>query len=149
MAGNLVRFDPFGDISRFDPFSGLDNFFESFSLQPVRRSLDTESLIKLDVSETDEAYLVKAAIPGVKKEDIQVDINGNQVSIKAETKTEKEEKEGSKVILSERYQGLQYRSFTLAQEVDDAKADAKYQDGVLVLSLPKKAGGSSRKVTVN
>lgn len=149
MANNLTRFDPFADIARLDPFSGFENFFKNFSLQPAMRGMEAEPLIKVDVSETDQAYTVKAEIPGVKKEDIKVDVSGNQVSISAETRQEKEEKEGSKVIRSERYYGQQYRSFTLAQEVDDAKADATYSDGVLVLSLPKKAGASHKKLTVH
>ena len=149
MAKNLVRFDPFADVARFDPFGGFEDFFKNFSLQPVMRGMDAEPLIKMDVSETDQAYTIKAEMPGLKKEDIKVDVNGNQVSISAEIKKEKEEKEGEKVIRSERYYGQQYRSFTLAQEVDDAKADAKYQDGVLVLSLPKKPGAEHKKLAVH
>ena len=100
MANNLTRFDPFGDIARLDPFGGFESLFKNLSLQPVLRGAVAEPLIKVDVSETDQAYTVKAEIPGVKKEDIKVDITGNQVSISAEIKQEKEEKEGSKVIRS-------------------------------------------------
>lgn len=149
MANNLVSFNPFRDMARFDPFGGFDDLIENFDLQPMWRRMDEQKLMKMDVSETDTSYLVKAEIPGVKKEDISVDINGNQVSIKAEVKQEKEEKEGSRVVRSERYQGQQYRSFTLAHEIDNAKADAKYQDGVLTLSLPKKQNGSAKKLDVH
>lgn len=149
MANNLVSFNPFRDMARFDPFGGFDDLIENFDLQPMWRRMDEQKLMKMDVSETDAAYLVKAEIPGVKKEDISVDISGNQVSIKAEVKQEKEEKEGSRVVRSERYQGQQYRSFTLAHEIDNAKADAKYQDGVLTLSLPKKQNGSAKKLEVH
>ena len=104
--------------------------------------------IKMDVKEDNNAYTVHADIPGVKKEDIQVSIEGNQVSISAETRAEKEEKKGEKVLRSERYFGKVARSFTLAHEVDEAKAQAKYSDGVLELTLPKKAAGSAKKLAI-
>ena len=149
MASNLMRFDPFSDIARGDPFGGFDDLLRNFSLAPVMRGMDATPLIKMDVSETDQAYTIKAEMPGLNKEDIKVDINGNQISIRAETKKEKETKEGEKVVRSERYYGQQYRSFTLAQEVDDTKAYAKYQDGVLVLSLPKKPSAGHKKLAVH
>ena len=128
-----------------DPFEDMFNRM----MRPARWEADTRApQIKLDVSETDAAYTVKAEVPGVKKEDIHVSIEGNRVSISAETKTEKEEKEGEKVLRSERYFGKVARSFTLAHEIDEAKADAKYADGVLELTLPKRAGGTAKKLTV-
>jgi HSP20 family protein len=104
--------------------------------------------IKMDVKEDDKNYNVHAEIPGVKKEDIHVTIEGNQVSISAEIKKEKEEKEGGKVLRSERYYGKVYRSFTLGQDVDDTKATAKYNEGVLNLTLPKKATSSAKKLAI-
>lgn len=145
MASNLMRFDPFGDIVRFSPFGGVDELFKDFQLKPSLRDLTAEPRIKMDVSETDQAYMVKAEIPGVKKEDIKVAVEGNQVSISAEIKKEKEEKEGETVVRSERYYGQQSRSFTLASDIDDTKAVARYQDGVLELSLPKKTGSAGGK----
>jgi HSP20 family protein len=71
------------------------------------------------------------------------------VSISAEVKRETEEKKGETLVRSERYYGQQSRSFTLAQEIDDEKTQAKYQDGVLELTLPKKAASTSRKITIN
>jgi HSP20 family protein len=102
----------------------------------------------MDVKEDDKAYTVHADIPGVKKEDIHVDIEGNQVSISAESRMEKEEKQGERVLRSERYVGKVARSFTLAHDVDEAKADARYSDGVLELTLPKKAAGTTKKLTI-
>jgi HSP20 family protein len=105
--------------------------------------------MKIDVSEQDNAYEVKADIPGVKKEDINVRIDGNVVQIDAEVKREKETKgSGGKVLRSERYYGTVSRTFSLADDVDESKADAKYADGVLTLQLPKKATAAARKVTV-
>jgi HSP20 family protein len=117
-------------------------------MRPWLSDVDMEPRIKVDVSEADAAYSVKAEIPGVKKEDIHVAIDGSQVSIEAEIRKEKEEKKGEKVVRSERYFGKQSRSFTLGQDIDAGKAEAKYSDGVLELKLPKKANGSSKELKV-
>jgi HSP20 family protein len=135
---NLTKYDPFGDI---------DDLFKGFMLRPVR--LDQQlPQIKVDVTESNGAYVVRADIPGVKKEDISVDVEGNMVSISAEVRKEKEEKQGTRVIRSERYVGSMSRSFSLAHDVDDKAAQAKYTDGVLELTLPKKSGPKSGKVVV-
>jgi HSP20 family protein len=146
MANKLTRFDPFTDLTRFDkPFGNIAEFFEQFGMQPFGRGSQAMPSIRMDVSETPDAYTVKADIPGMKKEDIKVSIDGNQVSITAESRSEKEEKEGETVVRSERSYGRQSRSFTLASEIDDAKASARYENGVLELSLPKRGGGSGAK----
>lgn len=144
---NIMRFDPFGDIARLDPFRNIDDLLKDFRLTPTLRGVESEPRIRMDVSETDQAYLVKAEIPGVQKDDIKVAIEGNQVSITAEVKKEEEKKSGS-MIRSERYYGQQYRSFTLPQEVDDTKAEAKYQDGMLELTLPKKPGTGGKQLAI-
>ena len=104
--------------------------------------------IKVDVTEDEKTYTVQAEIPGVDKNDINVAIDSNQVTITAEVKREAETKEGTRVLRTERYYGKTYRSFTLAQEVDDAAAEARYANGVLTLVLPKKAAQSARKLTI-
>lgn len=148
MAGNITRFDPFKELARSDPFRNIDDFFRDFALAPSLRGLDVEPRIKMDVSETDQNYQIKAEIPGAKKEDIRVSVDGNQVSISAEIKEEKEVKEEGKVVRSERYFGQQSRVFTLAHEVEEDKAEAKYQDGILSLTLPKKAGGGTKQISI-
>lgn len=135
------------NLTRYDPFGDLDDLFKGFMLRPVRMEQQAPQ-IKMDVKEDDNAYLVHAEIPGVKKEDIKVDVDGNTVSISAEVKQEKEEKKGERVIRSERYYGSVARSFSLAHDVDDAKAQAKYTDGVLELTLPKKSGAQASKIVV-
>jgi HSP20 family protein len=146
MANKLTRFDPFTDLARFErPFGGLQELFEQFGMQPFGRGGQSMPSIRMDVSETPEAYMVKADIPGMKKEDIKVSIEGNQVSISAESRSEKEEKEGETVVRSERSYGRQSRSFTLGSEIDDAKANARYENGVLELTLPKRGSGSGAK----
>ncbi|OIP09380.1 MAG: heat-shock protein Hsp20 [Betaproteobacteria bacterium CG2_30_59_46] len=140
---NITRYDPF-DVT-LEPF---DDLFRGF-FRPVRFEGQPQQMqIKMDVKENDKTYNVHAEIPGVKKEDIHVTIEGNQVSISAEVKKEKEEKEGEKVLRSERYYGKVYRSFTLGQDVDEATATAKYNDGVLDLTLPKKATTSAKKLAI-
>jgi HSP20 family protein len=137
------------NIARFDPF--VDSFDDVVRrlFKPARWETDAQPLqIKVDVEENDKAYTVKAEIPGVKKEDINVQIEGNQVSISAESKQEKDVKENGKVIRSERYYGSLYRSFSLGQDVDQAAANAKYADGILQLTLPKKPSAATRKLTV-
>lgn len=146
MAG-ITRYDPF-NLTRVDPFGDIDDLFKGFLVRPMAFEGQPQMQIKMDVKEDDGAYTVHADIPGVKKEDIHVTIEGNQVSISAEVKKEKEEKQGEKLLRSERYYGKVARSFTLAQDVDEAKAQAKYADGVLELKLPKKAVTSAKKLAV-
>jgi HSP20 family protein len=143
----LTRFDPF-NLSSIDPFGNFDDLFKGFFVRPALLEQQAPLQIKMDVKENENAYIVHAELPGAKKEDIQVQIDGNQVSIRAETKAEKEEKEGEKVLRSERYVGKMERSFTLAHDIDEAKARAQYKDGVLELTLPKKAAGSTKKLVV-
>jgi HSP20 family protein len=137
------------NITRFDPFS--DAFEDVFRRmwRPVRWEGEAAAPeIKVDVEETDKSYVVKAEIPGVKKEDIDVHIDANVVTISAESKREKQVEEKGKVIRSERYYGSMLRSFSLGTDVDQAEATAKYTDGVLELTLPKKATSAAKKLTV-
>lgn len=100
--------------------------------------------IRVDIVEQDGVYKVRADLPGVKKEDINVRVDGNIVQIDAQTQDAKEFKEnGGKVLRSERYYGAVSRTFSLADDVDDSKVVAKYSDGVLSLELPKKATSKS------
>jgi HSP20 family protein len=136
---NLARFNPFGELR--DPFS--DDFFKGFALRPVYRLMEGEPQMRLDLSEDDKNFFIKAEIPGVNKDDIKVSVDGNQVSVSAEVRKEKEEKEGAKLIRCERYYGSVSRTFTLDESVDQDSAQAKYENGVLQLTLPKKHNGQS------
>ena len=137
---NILRYNPADDA--------FDDLFRGFFMRPVRFEGQQEVQIKVDVSENEKAYTVHAEIPGVKKEDIHVTIDGGQVTISAEVKNEKEVKEGEKVLRSERYYGKVSRAFTLAQDVDEAAAQAKYDNGVLELRLPKRVTAKTRKLTI-
>ena len=139
------------NITRFSPASdALDDLFRGFFMHPVRfeGQPEMDMQIKMDVKEDDKAYKVHAEIPGVKKEDIHVDIDGKNVSISAEVKNEKEVKDGEKLLRSERYYGRVSRSFVLAQDVDDGASQAKYKDGVLELTLPKRKATSAKKLVI-
>jgi HSP20 family protein len=127
----------------------LESMFKRF-MAPMRLELDNGSLeMRVDINEANGAYKVRADLPGVKKEDINVRIDGNIVQIDAEVKQEKETKDkAGKVLRSERYQGAISRTFSLPQDVDDTKATAKYDDGVLTLELPKKSGKSTKRLAI-
>lgn len=146
---NITRFDPLNELARFDPFMDVNDFFRGFGMRPIMQEFKNEPQMKIDVSESDGSYVVKAEIPGVNKNDIHISVDGNLVSISAEVKTEKEEKKGETVIRSERYFGKVSRSFTLADAVDADKVQAKYADGVLEVNMPKKANGSKKAITVS
>ena len=139
------------NITRYDPFNDLDDLFKGLFVRPMRFDLDVapQMRMKIDVRKTDDTYTVKAEIPGVNKDDIQVSIDGNEVTISGEIKKESEEKKGEQVLRSERYYGKVSRSFTLPHDVDEAKVVAKYADGVLKLTLPMKIKSASKKITVN
>ncbi len=145
MSRQLTRFDPFGELARFDAFRGFDDLLRNFSSLSSASDAVTEARIRLDVSETEDAYAVSAELPGINKEDVKVTIDGNKVTIRAESRSEKETREGETVLRRERYYGAQSRSFALAQDIDEANAKASYADGVLNLHLPKKSAENGVK----
>lgn len=146
MATSLTRFDPVARLLRADRLRELEDFFSDFHLPSLSRSAGA-SRMKLDVTETEHAYKVKADLPGVKRDDIKVHIDGAQVSIAASTESEQERDEAN-MICSERSWGQYYRSFSLPQAIDDTQAHAAFHDGVLELDLPKKSGGSGKPLTI-
>ncbi len=124
----------------------LNEFFKDISPGFYVRPLHGEPLpdpaqIKIDVKENDQAYTIQAEVPGVGKEDIQVSLDGDVVSLRAEVKQQDVQTKDDKVLRSERYFGSIVRSFQLPQEIDQAQAKAKYDNGILTLTLPKKKGG--------
>ncbi|HYX64940.1 MAG TPA: Hsp20/alpha crystallin family protein [Burkholderiales bacterium] len=140
---NITRYNPFDDF--FNDF-GKGFFVRPFAMPAF--PAETELKMKIDVKEDEKSYTVQADIPGVKKEDIQVDIAGDTISVRAEVKQEKEEKKGEKVVYSERSYGMVSRSFSLPAEVDDKAAKAEYKDGVLKLVLPKKTNGGGHRLSI-
>ena len=143
---NITRFDP-----RADYFGDLvDDLFKGFLVRPMySEGRDTLARVKVDVTEKNGAYLVHAELPGVKKEDIQLSIDGAQVTLTAEIKREKEAKEGDERVLhTERVYGKVSRSFTLPQEIDEARVEARFANGILELTLPKKAAEKRKPIPI-
>jgi HSP20 family protein len=129
---------------------GLDDFFEGF-FRPVRQ-MDTEvgeMMPLMDVSETETAFLIKAEMPGIKKEDIDVSLKDGMLTISGGTKEETEEKEEGKVIRQERRYGTYVRSMSIGANVDGEHIEANYDNGVLELTLPKVALEETRKIKVD
>jgi HSP20 family protein len=140
-------------ITRFTPIDEMfDDLLRGFFVRPVgfegAQGAAAPVQMKIDVREDEKSYTVHADLPGVKKEDIQVHVDGNQVSLAAEVRREKDVKEGERVLRSERYVGRVARSFSLAAEVDSGAAQAKYADGVLELVLPKKTTPGAKQLTI-
>lgn len=135
------------NLTRYDP---LDDFFRGFLVRPVEYGAGAEApSIKVDVKEQDKQFVIHAELPGVKKEDIHVHVDGSVVSISAERRQEKEVKEGERVLRTERSFGKVSRSFQLGHELDEGGANAKFADGVLELTLPKKAAAQARRVVIS
>ncbi len=136
-------------LSVYDPFAEVfPELFRSV-LKPARAQGGDALEIRVEVKEANGSYTVQAEMPGVKKEDIQVQIDGNRVSINAEVKRETEQKEGERVLRSERYYGAVGRTFSLASELDEGAATAKFDNGVLTLTLPKKAAPASKRLQIS
>lgn len=144
-----ARWNPLRQFARFNSFPEIDDLVRNFGLHdPLVRQYENMIEMRMDVTENDSDYRVTIDIPGVKKENIDVSIDGNQVTVTAEASREKK-REDEKELYSERYEGRAYRSFTLPSEVDSARAEASYDGGVLSLTLPKKASAAARKISVN
>ena len=145
---NITRFDPFHDVARFDPFRDMDTLSGFGKLRRFFKELPAEPTIKLEVTENDKSYTVKADLPGVRKEDIDVQVDGNEVFISAEVKREKEEKKDATLVHTERYYGRQFRSFILERDIDRKGVAAKFNDGVLELTLPKNGKPASDRIAI-
>lgn len=138
---NMIRYDPFNEL--------VDDLFKGFLVRPMAFEGRAElPRMKVEVAEKNGAYIVTAELPGVKKEEIGIAIDGAQVTLTAEVKREKEVSEDERVLHSERTFGKVSRSFALPQELDEAKAEAKFRDGVLELTLPKKAAAQRKQISI-
>lgn len=140
-------------IARYTPYAPFDNavdqLFRGFLVRPVAAESDETAVkFRADIAENDKAYTVRAELPGVKKEDIQVSIDGDQVSISAEAKRESEVKDGERLLRTERYTGKFYRAFALGTAIEEDAVSARYVDGVLELTLPKKAAAAVKRITI-
>jgi HSP20 family protein len=141
-------------LTRYEPLVGrLDGLFDEFFRPVLVRGAPAAAEvrpIRVDVKENADAYVVQAELPGVKKEDIEVEVEGNEVTLRAQARREEVAKDdGQKWLRVERRFGAAERHLALPQEIDEGKAQARFADGVLELTLPKKAPASGRKVEVN
>jgi len=143
----LTHWNPFQAMARTDANAGFDQLLREFGMRPFFARYDVPD-IRIDVGETDQAYTIKADIPGAKKEDIDVAVEGRQVSITAKSSRSAEDTDDA-MFYTERSEGQVYRSFTLPAEVEDKGAEAKYADGVLTLTLPKRAFGNNQRIKVS
>jgi len=138
-------------LTRFERFDDMfSDMFRRF-MRPMPAGYEVPAEIRVDVSENDKGYEIRAEIPGAKKDDIRVSIDGGTVSISAEIQREKEDEKtakGTRSIVRELYYGAASRSFSLAQPVDSKQAIAKFEDGVLKLSLPKLSESASRTLKI-
>ncbi|HVE48152.1 MAG TPA: Hsp20/alpha crystallin family protein [Casimicrobiaceae bacterium] len=140
-------------VQLYDPFptDAFEDLVRTF-FRPAQskrgNSRSAYQSFRLDVSEDDKSYTVHAEVPGVAKDDIQVTIDGHQVTIAAEAKREAERKDGARSLHVERHSGSWFRSFTLPTEVDEAASTAKYDNGVLELTLAKRGPQAARKLSI-
>lgn len=125
------------------------DFGPGFAVRPLHGSpLPAPDKIKLDISESENAYTVTAEVPGVAKDDIHVAVEGNTITLRAEVRQhDRQEKENA--VHSERYYGVISRSFQLPVDIDESQSSARSDDGVLTLTLAKKKpNNGSRRLTV-
>ncbi len=141
--GPLTRWGFFGD--------DLDRVFEGF-FRPLGwvEEAKAEALVPaMDIREREHEYVVRTDLPGVNKEDIDITLENGVLTITAESKSEKEEKEDGRVLRQERRYGRYVRSLRLGTQVDSAKLKANYKDGVLELTLPKAEEMKPKKISVD
>lgn len=143
-------------VSIYDPFADVfptlfKGIFDERSVPAGQRRV---AGFAVDIREDEKSYQLVANLPGLSKDQIHVEIDGNQVTISAETRFESDSKPaadaktGARVLRSERYAGAYARGFSLPSEIDESQSSAKYDNGVLTLNLPKKVQVSAKRLTV-
>jgi HSP20 family protein len=152
----LQKSTPRGALTAWRPIQELDEIERHFedlfsqSFQPIWRRMpvkDGEWMPAIDIFEKNDKFIVKAELPGMKQEDIDVSLNGNYLIVKGKKSTESEVKEQD-YYRSERSYGSFYRSIPLPSTVDEKKIEANYEDGVLEISIPKTAEVKQNKIKV-
>lgn len=144
-----TRWNPLRQANLLDPFVDLEDLFQGLGARSLSRGYERTLEMRMDVQEDDKAYRVTVDVPGVRKEDIDVAVEGTQVTISAEVKRQEQKEDKSKELHSERFYGKAFRSFSLPNEVDSSKSEASYDGGVLRLTLPKKSDSQSRHLSIN
>jgi len=142
---NLTRWDPFDEMMSFR--KSMDRFFDR-PLAPSLFSRGDLFDLAIDLSESDDAYVVEASIPGINPDDLDITYTDRVLTIKGETKEDSEKEEKGKFHIRERHYGSFCRSITLPAPVKDKDIKANYQDGILTLQLPKSEEAKPKKITV-
>ena len=150
---NLIRWDPFRDLSTLGQMmtfrDAMDRMFESSLLGPWENWQQPASWdLALDVAEKEDEFLVKASLPGINPDDLEITYNANVLTIKGETKEEKDVEE-HRYHLRERRYGSFYRSVTLPSTVNPNKIEASYEGGVLTLHMPKAEEAKPKHIPVH
>jgi HSP20 family protein len=145
-------------MEMWDPFeqalslrAAMDRLMQESFVRPTSGSRsrgDQGMMLPLDIRESEDAYTLQASLPGVKPEDVQIQITGDTVTIRGETQENREEKRGDQVIMRERRAGVFARTVSLPTPIDADHADARFENGVLTLTLPKSQQAKPRRVAV-
>ena len=142
----MAKLVPFGRRSLIDElFSDVN---PGFFIRPLHGDA-LPSKIKMEVKEDKDSYTVLAELPGLKKEDIHVSVDQKVLTISAEIHQEDKKTENEQVIHSERYYGQISRSIELPTDIELSRAEAKYEQGILSMQLPKKTGSSAHRLTIS
>jgi HSP20 family protein len=138
----LSRLDPlrsFRDLLSWDPFA---------EMEPLLGSSNFSVMPNVEVKETKDSLVFKADLPGIKEKDVEISLTGNRLSISGKREQEEEKKDGDRYYAYERWYGSFNRTFTLPETVDADGVKADLRDGVLTISVPKKAGAQPRAITI-
>jgi HSP20 family protein len=141
----LVRWDPFSEFLGLR--RAIDRGVFEFYGPTVWRNAETSLTFPVDLSETDGQVVVKAALPGIQPEDVDISVSDSVLTIKGEAKSE-EKSEGENYHRREIRYGAFSRAITLPTEVDDARAEAEFRDGVLTVTLPKAEEARPKQIKV-
>jgi HSP20 family protein len=151
---NLIRWDPFRELE--DMSDKLNRVFAGLGRPALTRTNGPEGREALtvpdwtpvvDITETDDEYLIKAELPEVKRDDVKVAVENGVLTLRGERKKEKEEK-GKKFHRIERYYGSFLRTFTVPDNVDETKVMAEFKDGLLNVRLPKTEKAKPKAIEV-
>ena len=143
----IVRYKDPGNYVPGSFNNWMDDLFSEFLNTNFERTPSNGIYPKVDIEENENSYVFKAELPGVKKEDVSIEINNRVLTISGEKKEVIEEK-GRNIFRKESYSGSFSRSFTLPDNVSQDDADAKYENGILVLSIPKSSDKSRKKIDI-
>ncbi|MBK8900334.1 MAG: Hsp20/alpha crystallin family protein [Anaerolineaceae bacterium] len=142
----MIRWNPFGEMARMR--NEIDRLFEdAFNAPAGKWDRSTVWGFPLDVTENDETFTVKAAVPGMNPDDLDITISDSVLTIKGETRSE-ESREDERVHLRERRFGSFMRSISLPTPVESDNVDATYENGVLTLNIPKAEAVKPKRISV-